>query len=173
MERTDPKPFDTGLYHLSVVTGLSTGDRIRNWNLEIVPSRPPPPPGAPLVWMRIWIPIAGDVNHLADEPIVSDRDLGPNNGDGTCGGSAHIGPGDTVVGLVEPGEIRVVRVRLTPLGGASPADVPVRYAPNAATGLTVIALPSGGLATGSYRMTVDTSAAAGTDGRRVYTMCVT
>jgi hypothetical protein len=172
IERSGRTPFDSGLYHLSVVSGLPTGDHLQTWNIEIVPSPPPPTPGTPLVRMTIWIPIMSNPDRLNREPLISDRDLGKPNGDGTCGGSAHIGTSHTMVGLVEPAEISVGRIRLVPLGGPSRSDVPIRYAPNVAAGLTLIAVPSGGLVAGSYQVIVDTTSAAGADSR-LYTICVT
>jgi hypothetical protein len=172
IEHTDLRAVETGFYHLTATaTFPDASPNTRTWNLEIVPATPPPPPGRPLVRMTRWVPLMADIDQLADEPLVSERDLGLADGDGTCGGSAHIGPDDGLFGIVEPRGFVTGRVRMVPLGDTASSDVAIRVAPNVVDGLTIVAVPSGGLAAGEYRLSVASTSAAAPE-NFTYTVCV-
>jgi hypothetical protein len=173
LERPDLSPFETGLYLMTVTSKPASGkERTQTWNLEIVPSTIPPPPGMPLTRMARWVPLMTDLDRLAGEPLVSERDLGNAHGDGTCGGSAHIGTSDELFGIVEPPGFVVGQIRLFALDALRAVDLPVRFAPNAANGLTLVALPRGGLAARLYQLIVKSTSPAAPEGF-LYAVCVT
>jgi hypothetical protein len=126
-----------------------------------------------------WPRLAADADHLAGQPIVTDRDLGGTDGDGTCGGSARITPFDELFAIVAPPGERVADVRLFAIDSIRRPNVRTRIAADrpgpldgrALDGLTVVALPPGGIAARQYALIADTTSAAG-PGRLVYTICV-
>jgi hypothetical protein len=59
-----------------------------------------------------WPWLLADVDRLAGQPIVTNRDLGGTDGDGTCGGSARITPFDESFAILTPAGERVSDVRL-------------------------------------------------------------
>lgn len=120
-----------------------------------VPSRAAPPRRT-LADASHWVPLIANPDRLADQPLVSDRDIGGTSGDGTCGGSARITPFDEVIGIVDPAGERITGVRLVPIDSISLADVAVRIAPDVARGLTLVALPSGGIAARQYALIAET-----------------
>jgi hypothetical protein len=127
-----------------------------------------------------WVGLARDVDHLAGQPIVSDRDLGGTDGDGTCGGSARITPYDELIAIVAPPGERVAGVRLFAIDSIRRPDVATRLWIDRAGGLdgrpldgiTVVALPPGGIAARQYALIAETSSRDGPS-RRTYTICVT
>ena len=171
LEYDGPQALEPGLYHLATETKLAAGGtRADTWNIELVPSTPPPPPGMPLSRMARWVPLMSDLDQLAGEPLVSNRDM---TGDGgTCGGSAHIGTSDELFGIVvDPGTVvRHVRMQATDVPIA--ADTRIRVAPNVVDGMSLVALPGGGIGARRYLLIVDTTR-AGVPERLVYTVCVT
>jgi hypothetical protein len=118
-----------------------------------------------------WAALIADPDRLAGQPLVSDRDLGGTSGDGTCGGSARITPFDELIGIVDPEGERITGVRLAPIDTISRADVAVRIAPEVATGLTLVALPSGGIAAREYALIAETNDHPEHD-PLIYTICV-
>ena len=140
------------------------------------PATPTPAPSHALPVHRTladadrWIPLIANPD-LAGQPIVSDRDLGGTSGDGTCGGSARITPFDELIGIVDPAGEQITDVRLVPIDTISRADVEVRIAPEVATGLTLVALPSGGIAAREYALIAETNDHPEHD-PLIYTICV-
>jgi hypothetical protein len=111
-----------------------------------------------------------DLVQLAGEPLVSNRDM---TGDGgTCGGSAQIGTSDELFGIVvDPGTL-VGHVRMQATDVPIAADTRIRVAPNVVDGLSLVALPGGGIGARRYLLIVDTTR-AGVPERLVDTVCVT
>ena len=172
IEHADLRPLEPGSYALTESTRLVSGaERTQTWNIEIVPSTPPPPPGNPLASMARWVPLMSDPDHLAGEPLVSERDLGQPDGDGTCGGSANIGTGDELFGIVEPPGFEVGQIRLFAMDMVRSSDVPIRVAPNVIDGLTLVAVPHGGLVAGQYQLIVYSTSPAAPE-TFLYTVCV-
>jgi hypothetical protein len=141
-------------------------DRTQTWNLEIVPSAAPPPPGVPLVRMARWVSLMNDPGRLSAEPIVFDQDVGG----GICG-SGQFTTLDGLYGIVEPPGTAVSRIRLIALAGQFRPDIVARIAPNAVDRLTPVAVPDGGLLAGDYQLDIDTTSAAGPE-RHVHMVCV-
>jgi hypothetical protein len=129
--------------------------------------------------MADWGRMARDLDHLAGEPIVSDRDLGGTDGDGTCGGSARITPFDELIGLVTPPGDRIADVRLHAIDTIDHRDVPIRIRPDkpgpldgrTAGAVTIVELPPGGLAPREYALIAEVAGPAGPRPLR-YTICV-
>jgi hypothetical protein len=171
LEFDGPQTLEPGLYHLATETKLAAGGtRADTWNIELVPSTPLPPPGMPLTRMARWVPLMSDLDQLAGEPLVSSRDMIGEGG--TCGESAHIGTSDEVFGLiVDPGTV-VRHVRMLPTDVLIAADTRIRVAQNVVDGLTIVALPYGGLGARRYQLIVDTVSAFGPE-RLGYVVCVT
>ena len=126
-----------------------------------------------------WSRIVAEAGDLAGQPIVTDRDLAGIDGGGTCGGTARITPFDELIAIVEgPGQ-KVARVRLYPIDSIRRADIPTRIETDrpgpldgrATDGLTVVGLPSGGIAARRYGLIADTTSPAG-PARQTYTICV-
>jgi hypothetical protein len=138
-------------------------------------STPIPSPAAParrtLADASHWAPLIANPDRLAGQPLVSDRDLGGTSGDGTCGGSAGITPFDELIGIADPAGERITGVRLVPIDTISRADVAVRIAPNVTKGLTLVALPSGGIAARQYALIAETKDHPA-PGALIYTICV-
>ena len=147
------------------------------------------PPGAPdptgvepttrAIRIADWPRLSSDVDHLAGQPIVTDRDLAGSGGDGTCGGSARITPFDQLFAIAAtPGE-RVADVRLFAIDSISRPDIPTRISTDrpgpldgrSLDGLTLVVLPPGGIAARQYAVIADMTSAAG-PGRLTYTICV-
>jgi hypothetical protein len=171
-ENGDLRPLESGLYHLTETVLQATGDdETKTWNLEIVPSAAPPLPGVPLVRMARWVTLMADLDRLAGEPLVSERDSGLPDGDGTCGGSARVAPGDEFFGLIEPPGFNTGSVRLFVPDAPGAIDVPIRIAPNVVDGLTLVAVPQGGLAARAYQLIVASTSAAAAESYG-YTICV-
>jgi hypothetical protein len=167
VEYADLRPLEAGLYHLTETATLASGvDRTQTWNLEIVPSAAPPPPGVPLVRMARWVSLMKDPGRLSAEPIVFDQDVGG----GICG-SGQFTTLDGLYGIVEPPGTAVSRIRLIALAGQFQPDIVARIAPNAVGGLTPMAVPDGGLLAGDYQLDIDTTSAAGPE-RHVHMVCV-
>jgi hypothetical protein len=126
-----------------------------------------------------WPKLALDIDHLARQPIVTQHDLGGSNGDGTCGGSARITPFDELIAIAGPPGERVAQVRLFAIDSIHRPDVPVRIWSDrpgpldgrATDGVTVVELPSGGIAAREYALIADTTGDAGPQ-RLTYTICV-
>jgi hypothetical protein len=126
-----------------------------------------------------WPRLLADLDHLAGQPIVTDRDLGGTDGDGTCGGSARITPFDGLFAILAPSGERIVGVRLFAIDSIRRPDVPTRISTDRPgpldgrmrDGLTVVVLPPGGIAARQYALIADTTSAAGRD-RLTYTICV-
>jgi hypothetical protein len=172
-EYGDLRSLEPGVYHLMAETRLASGEtRADSWNIEIDPSTPAPPPGMPLRRMARWVSQMGDPDRLAGEPLVSERDLGVPAGDGTCGGSAHIGQGEELFGIIGRAGSVVGRVLMLPLDVVRSEDVAIRVATNVADGLTLVAVPYGGLPARQYMLIVDGTSSDGLE-RLVYTVCVT
>ena len=166
-EYADLRPLEPGLYHLSVIATLASGvDRTQTWNLEIVPSAAPPPPGVPLVRMARWVSLMNDPGRLSADPVVFDHDIDS----GICS-SGQFTTLDGLYGIVEPPGTAVLRVRLIALTGQFQPDIIARIAPNAVDGLTLMAVPDGGLLAGDYQLDIDTTSVAGPE-RHVHTVCV-
>jgi hypothetical protein len=171
-EYGDLRPLESGLYHLTETVLLASGDdQTQTWNIEIVPSAAQPLPGVPLVRMARWVTLMSDLDMLAGEPLVSDHDLSSGAAVGTCGGSAHVGVGDGLFGLIEPPGTIVQGVRMYPTDAVRFADLKIRTALNAVDGLSIVAVPSGVLKNDTYEIIVDRLSAAGPD-RALYTVCV-
>jgi len=135
-----------------------------------VPSRAAPPRRT-LADASRWVPLIANPDRLANQPLVTDRDLGGTSGDGTCGGSARITPFDELIGIVDPAGERITGVRLVPIDTISRADVAVRIAPDVAKGLTLVALPSGGIAARQYALIAETKVHPA-PAALIYTICV-
>ena len=126
-----------------------------------------------------WSRLARDADHLANQPIVSSRDLGGSDGDGTCGGTARVTPFDELIAIsTSPGE-RVAGARLFPIDTIRRRDIAIRIVPDrpgpldgrAIDGLTLIALPAGGIEARQYALVADTIDPAGPS-TRTWTVCV-
>jgi hypothetical protein len=125
-------------------------------------------------WPRLAA--AGD---LGGQPIVTDRDLGGTHGDGTCGGSARVSPFDELIAVAAPPGERIAAVRLFAIDSIRRPDVPTRLQADrpgpldgrATDGLTLVGLPSGGIAARQYALIADTTTPTG-PGRLIYTICV-
>jgi hypothetical protein len=166
-EYADLRPLEAGLYHLTATATMASGeDRTQTWNLEIVPSAAPPPPGVPLVRMARWVSLMNDPVRLATEPVVFDQDLG-----GDICGSGQFSNLDGLYGIVEPPGTAVSRIRLIALAGQFQPDIVARIAPNVVDGFTLAAVPDGGLLAGDYQLDIDTTSADGPE-RHVHTVCV-
>jgi hypothetical protein len=126
-----------------------------------------------------WAELAHDADHLGGQPIVTDLDLGGTDGDGTCGGSARITPFDELIGIVVPSGERVADVRLFAIDSIRRPDVATRIWVDrpgpldgrALGGITVVALPSGGIAARQYALIAETTSDSGPS-RLIYTICV-
>lgn len=126
-----------------------------------------------------WPRLVADADHFAGQPIVTDRDLGGTDGDGTCGGSARITPFDELFAILTPPGERVSDVRLFAIDSIRRPDVPTRVLSDrpgplddrVRGGLTVVVLPAGGIAARQYALIADTTSTAGR-GRLTYTICV-
>jgi hypothetical protein len=167
LEYADLRPLEAGLYHLTETATLASGvDRTRTWNLEIVPSAAPPPPGVPLVRMARWVSLMNDPGRLSADPVVFDQHVD----DGVCS-SGQFTQIDGLYGIVEPPGTAVSRVRMIALAGQFQPDVVARIAPNVVDGLTLLAVPDGGLLGGEYQLDIDTTSVAGPE-RHVHPVCV-
>ena len=126
-----------------------------------------------------WAGLAHDADHLAGQPIVTDRDLGGTDGDGTCGGSARITPYDELIAIVAPPGERVADVRLFAIDSIRRPDVATRILVarpgpldgRAIDGIAVVALPPGGIAARQYALIAETVSRDGPS-RLTYTICV-
>ena len=126
-----------------------------------------------------WPGLVADPDHLDGQPIVTDRDLGGSSGDGTCGGSARVTPFDELIAVSAPAGERIAAVRMFAIDSIRRPDIRVRLPVDrpgpldgrTLGGLTLIGLPSGGIAARQYALIADTTSAAG-PGRLTYTVCV-
>lgn len=126
-----------------------------------------------------WPDLVADPDHLDGQPIVTDRDLGGTKGDGTCGGSARVTPFDELIAVAVPPGERIAAVRMFAIDSIRRPDVRIRLPADrpgpldgrTLGGLTLIGLPSGGIAARQYALIADTTSAAG-PGRLIYTICV-
>jgi hypothetical protein len=166
-EYADLRPLEAGLYHLTETATLASGvDRTQTWNLDIVPSAAPPPPGVPLVRMARWVSLMNDPGRLSADPVVFDQHVD----DGVCS-SGQFTQIDGLYGIVEPPGTAVSRIRMIALAGQFQPDVVARIAPNVVDGLTLLAVPDGGLLGGEYQLDIDTTSVAGPE-RHVHPVCV-
>jgi hypothetical protein len=137
------------------------------------------PAGGRTLRVADWPELAHDADHLGGQPIVTDLDLGGTDGDGTCGGSARITPFDELIGIVVPPGERVADVRLFAIDSIRRPDVATRIWVDrpgpldgrALGGITVVALPSGGIAARQYALIAETTSGNGPS-RLIYTICV-
>jgi hypothetical protein len=135
------------------------------------PDRAPPPASDVVGRIDHWIALGANIDRLDDAPLVSDRDLGGSDGDGTCGGTARITPFDPLIGILHPAGRRVTSVRLFPVDTIRRVDIDVRFASDPVSGITVVALPGDGVAARQYSLVTDTVDGSGR-GRVTYTVCV-
>ena len=133
--------------------------------------RAPPPPSELVARISSWIGLGQNPDNLAGAPLITDRDLGASIGDGTCGGSATISGWDQLVAIVHATGWQVTHLRVFAIDTLRRPDVKVRFASDPVSGLTVMALPTGGLAGGQYAVIADVERGRTTE-RRTYTICV-
>jgi hypothetical protein len=113
-----------------------------------------------------WVSLMNDPGGLSTDPVVFDQDVDS----GICS-SGQFTTLDGLYGIVEPPGTAVSRVRLIALTGQFQPDIIARIAPNAVDGLTLVAVPDGGLLAGDYQLDIDTTSVAGPE-RHVHTVCV-
>jgi hypothetical protein len=138
-----------------------------------------PPPMAPVAVNRAirvadWPRLIANLDGLAGQPIVSERDLGGSDGDGTCGGSARITPFDDVIGIAAGPAERVTAVRMFAIDTIRRPDVVTaisRDGSESRDGITILSLPRGGIAARHYALIAETVGANGPE-RLTYTVCV-
>lgn len=126
-----------------------------------------------------WTRLAADADDLAGQPIVSTRDLGGSDGDGTCGGSARVTSFDELIAVSLPAGERVAAARLFAIDTIRQRDIPIRLVADrpgpldgrAIDGLALIALPAGGIAARQYALVARTLGPSGL-ATRTYTVCV-
>jgi hypothetical protein len=126
-----------------------------------------------------WSRLAREADDLANQPIISSRDLGGSDGDGTCGGSARVTPFDELIALSAPPGERVASARLFPIDTIRRRDIPIRIVDGrpgpldgrTIDGLTLIALPTGGIAARQYALVADTVGPGGPSSW-TWTVCV-
>jgi len=153
---TSSGPFPAGLYQLTTSwTGGAPGSV--SWQVEILPSTPATPPSSPLEHLARWVGLMGSPLNSAREPLVSLRD---GYGD-SCPQSTVITSHDELIGVVTPPGTTLEGVRIIPLDTLRAADVAIRVAPDAVPGLSVIAVPRGGLAVRDYDLVLTVTGAAG------------
>ncbi len=135
------------------------------------PRSPPQGPGELLARINDWVMLSTDIDHLAAAPLVSDRDRGGTDVDGTCGGSATITSTDERIGILSGVGRLVTGLQLFAIDTIRRPDVDIGFASDAVTGLTVVALPSGGIAARQYALIAATTGPSGSE-QRTYTICV-
>lgn len=162
--------FADGLYHLTVAMRDTDGTRrTLTWTLEVAPSAPRILPADPLVQLPYLLTAVGP-RRGADVPIVSDLDLGGGGG-GTCGGRTRIRRTDELLGLVVDRAADIRDLRLVPIDTIRRIDVPITYAVAVVDGLSLIAVPHGGIASRQYAL-LATMGDGATQVERQYTICV-
>jgi hypothetical protein len=163
------QPLAAGLYQLTVSSRRPYAPASTTWHVEILPATRPTPPGSPLAMLRRWLG-REDPRVTGGEPVVTDRDRGDPDGDGTCGGRREVRSTDQLVGVV-PSELSTIQgIRLFAAGSDVPIDTRISLPAGGAPAL--VAFPRGGLAAGTYRLEVTRSVPGGTVDDR-YSMCVT
>jgi hypothetical protein len=161
-----------GLYALTATFHDADGIlRTTTWNLEILPADPPLRAALPLVQLKYLVVARSEVDGLGRGPIVGPEDVAGSDGDGTCGGTARIGPTDEMIALAAGPDDDVRDLRLVPIDTIRRIDVDVRFALDVADGLTLIALPHGGIAARHYAL-LATLGGGSTRTERQYTVCV-
>ena len=172
---TDGGGWPPGTYRLRVLVGPEAADLT-----VTIPGEPdpglarrsqPPPTNEVLDRINAWIALGRNPGHLDGNPIITDEDLGGTDGDGTCGGSATITPQDELIGLVQGHRRRVTDVRAFSITSLARPELALRFASDPISGLTVVALPGGGLPARQYAFVVDTDGRGGPAGR-AYTICI-
>ena len=160
--------FADGLYHLTVAILDTDGTtRTLSWTLEVAPSAPRILPADPLVQLPYLLTAVGP-RRGADVPIVSDLDLGGGSG---CGERTRIRRTDELLGLVVDPAADIRDLRLVPIDTIRRVDVPIRYAAGVVDGLSLIAVPHGGIAPRQYALMAAMGDGA-TQVERQYTICV-
>jgi hypothetical protein len=120
--------------------------------LEIVPAAPATPPGSPLEALRRWTGLTTVPAGTTAQPLVTDADLRPSRMTGTCGGTEMVTWSTPLLGLVLPRDDQVVDIRLIAPDGYT--HIETRAMLPGDDGLALLALPSGGLIPGRYRIDV-------------------
>jgi hypothetical protein len=116
--------------------------------------------------MDRWVSLMNDPGRLSADPVVFDQHVD----DGVCS-SGQFTQLDGLYGIVEPPGTAVSRIRMIALAGQFQPDVVARIAPNVVDGLTLLAVPDGGLLGGEYQLDIDTTSVAGPE-RHVHPVCV-
>jgi hypothetical protein len=136
-------------------------------------------PSIRAVRLSDWARLASDPDDLEGQPIVTDRDLGGTDGDGTCGGTATITPWDQLIAIAAGPGIRLAAIRLFAIDSIRRPEIVTKILDDrpgpldrrSLGGLVLVELPSGGVASSQYALIADLVGPAG-PARRVYTVCV-
>jgi len=162
-----------GLYHLIVAFRDANGRAgASTWTFEILPGEPPVRPRQALVQIRDLDGILRSTSSRPSSgPSVTDADLGGGDGDGTCGGLARVRSTDEMIALRTNPADDIRDLRLVPIDTIRRVDVPIRFATEVLDGLSMIALPAGGIAARPYAL-LATIGAGPTRTERQYTVCV-
>jgi hypothetical protein len=143
--------FSDGLYR---ITAEWPGGRTEDWEVEVGPGIPPGLPTAPLEALSRWT-IATRPGGAA-APVVT---IGGADGDptfaSTCDPATRITAGDALIGVRLPAGARLTGVRVLVLGADRTIDRRFHFASIAVPGLTVVAVPEGGLAARDYDLVLD------------------
>jgi len=162
--------FFDGVFHMTVGWNSGGADQSASLAVEVQPSIQPSPPNAPLGVMRRWFGLLDQPENEAHEPLVFIPDAA--SGTDECSASTTITGSDSLLGIVMPAQVRVVRVRMVPLDVIRSADIAIRYAADAIPRLTVVALPPGGLPVRDYDLFLTLDSPSG-ETRIAQRICVT
>jgi hypothetical protein len=143
--------FADGLYR---ITATWPGGRSEDWEVEVTPGTAPSVPTSPLEALSRWE--SGRSPGSTGFPVVT---VGPRDGDlavsDGCPTSTRITATDALLGVVLPPEARLTGVRVLVLGSDRNPDWRFRFEPDAVPGLTVVAVPNGGLPARDYDLVLD------------------
>ncbi len=160
-----------GLYRLRATWLTSAGGAAEHaWNVEVGPSIVAPE-WSVAASLRGLASAADRLGSDPATPLVTPR--GPAaTGTSTDVCAATLGPGDDLLGIVEPTDQTVIDVRMLPNSAVRGGDVATRLAPGAVGPLSIVGLPPGGLAARDYTLIADLQS-GGVRTRVVWGVCVT
>jgi hypothetical protein len=150
--------FTDALYR--IVAEWPDGRR-QDWEVEVTPGPTPQVPMSPLEALSRWESARGSADPAL--PVVTvDAPGGNPMSSATCQPRTRISAADGLVGVALPDGAHLTGVSVLVLAGDRTPDSRFHFAADAVAGLTVVAVPYGGLPAGDYDLVLDLD---GPDGR--------
>lgn len=164
--------FADGLYQVTITSTAGGSETTKTWTADVWPPNRTGTPAAPLAAVERWAGLVDRPGGGAGQPLLF---LGGDGGDGGagCQASTVVTGTDRFLGIVTRPGTTIERLRMLPNDVFQSADIPIRYAIDAAPRLTIVALPPGGLPVRDYRLVATLVGADGGSTTSAADLCVT